>query len=135
MHGMGFLFLFFDYANNAFAFSTIFSTVKPNSLNSSSAGADSPNVVIPTIAPFRPTYLYQKSSIPASIATRRVTELGSTLSLYAGDCASKMSVEGIDTTRTFLPSARSLSADSTASCTSEPVAIRMISGSPSQDST
>lgn len=47
-----------DYSN-AFALATTFSTVKPNSSNNSSAGADSPKVVIPTMAPFRPTYLNQ----------------------------------------------------------------------------
>lgn len=47
-----------DYSS-AFALAITLSTVKPNSSNSSSAGADSPKVVIPTIAPFRPTYLNQ----------------------------------------------------------------------------
>lgn len=47
-----------DYSS-AFALAITLSTVKPNSSNSSSAGADSPKVVMPTIAPFRPTYLNQ----------------------------------------------------------------------------
>lgn len=47
-----------DYSS-AFALAITLSTVKPNSSNNSSAGADSPKVVIPTIAPFRPTYLNQ----------------------------------------------------------------------------
>ena len=38
---------------------TTFSTVKPNTLKSSSAGADSPKVFMPTIFPSSPTYLYQ----------------------------------------------------------------------------
>ena len=50
-----------DYAgfSSASAWLTMFSTVKPNSANSFSAGADSPKVVMPTMAPSRPTYLYQ----------------------------------------------------------------------------
>lgn len=46
-----------DYRDSAVA--TTFSTVKPNSLNSSSAGADSPKVRMPMILPPKPTYLYQ----------------------------------------------------------------------------
>ncbi|MNG85680.1 hypothetical protein D3C79_444450 [compost metagenome] len=49
--------MFSDYRDSAVA--TTFSTVKPNSLNSSSAGADSPKVVMPMILPPKPTYLYQ----------------------------------------------------------------------------
>lgn len=45
--------------SSASAWLTMFSTVKPNSGNSLSAGADSPNPVMPTMAPLRPTYLYQ----------------------------------------------------------------------------
>ena len=41
------------------AFSTTFSAVKPNFSNSCAAGAEAPNVVMPTISPSVPAYLYQ----------------------------------------------------------------------------
>ena len=57
------------------------STVKPKCLNSTPAGADSPKVSMPTIAPrgssSAPTYLCQKAVTPASTATRG-TPAGST---------------------------------------------------------
>src|ERR1700688_2926288 len=43
-------------ANVDFTASTMCPAVKPKCLNSSAAGADSPNVVIPITAPDRPTY-------------------------------------------------------------------------------
>ena len=70
--------------------------------------------------------------MPASIATRLVTAAGNTLSRYAGSCLSKRLVLGIETTRTFLPSAANTSAAFTANSTSEPVAMKINSGVPSQ---
>ena len=47
------------FAREIFAFSTTFSTVKPNSLNSCEAGPLAPKVDIPMISPLSPAYLYQ----------------------------------------------------------------------------
>ena len=116
----------------SFALATTFSTVKPKSLNNSFAGADSPKLFIPTILPSKPTYLYQKSDNCASIATRLVTAVGHTASRYAASCLSNTLVLGIETTRTFLPSASSTSAALTANSTSEPVAMKIKSGVPEQ---
>src|SRR6185312_9449965 len=63
-----------------FTAATTASTVKPKYLNNASAGADAPNVSMPTTWPSRPTYLRQKSVTPASMATRLRTVGGSTLS-------------------------------------------------------
>ena len=49
---------------------TTFATVKPNSLNSTPAGADSPKRSRPMTLPSRPTYFHQPSVTPASTATR-----------------------------------------------------------------
>src|SRR5690606_4460156 len=49
---------------------TMCSTVNPNSGNRASAGALAPKLSMPITAPSRPTYLRQKSAVPASIATR-----------------------------------------------------------------
>ncbi len=54
----------FHYASSSLVCFTTFSVVKPNSLNSSPAGADSPKLVIPMMRPPKTTYLYQKSAIP-----------------------------------------------------------------------
>ena len=50
---------FLTLARDAFAFSTTFSTVKPNSLKSCAAGPLAPNVDMPMISPLSPAYLYQ----------------------------------------------------------------------------
>ena len=56
------------------------------------------------------------------------TPAGSTASRQAASCASNTLVQGIETTRTRRPRSSSSRAASTASATSEPVAIRMHSG-------
>ncbi len=61
-----------------------------------------------------------------------VTAEGNTDSRYAASCASNRSVHGIETTRAFTPSPARTSAADVASATSEPVAMRMMSGVPSQ---
>ena len=48
-----------------------------------------------------------QSRLNASTATLRLTVLGRTDSLYSADCSSNKSVHGMDTTRTFIPSAAS----------------------------
>src|SRR6185503_6005104 len=102
---------------------TTFSGVKPKCLKTSAAGADSPNVSMPTTAPSMPTYLRQKSVTPASTATRGIPR-GRTESRYAASCRSNTLVEGIETTRTPTPSSPRIFCAASASGTSDPVAIR-----------
>src|SRR4051794_8782964 len=80
--------------SNAFAFEATFSGVKPNSLKRSLAGADSPNVVIPSTSPSSVTYLCQPSGEPASTASLFFMDLGNTCSLYASLCCSNSSQDG-----------------------------------------
>ena len=63
-----------------------------------------------------------------STATRAVTFGGSTLFRYSSDWWSKISQEGMDTTRERMPSASSVSWASTARMTSLPVAMMITSG-------
>src|SRR5690554_2088091 len=93
--------------SNACTRATTLSSVKPKYLNSSPAGAEAPNVVMPTTSPSRPTYLRQKSAWAASTATRARTAGGSTLSRYSRSWASNSSVQGMETTRTRRPAAAS----------------------------
>ena len=107
---------------------TRFSTVKPKCLNNSLAGPDAPNPSIDKDFPLRPTYLPQPKEERASTEIRFSTEAGSTLSRYSLLCISKTSIDGMETTRTALPSALKISAAFSASSTSEPVAMKMSSG-------
>ena len=68
------------------------------------------------------------------MATLFLTALGRTVSLYSALCSSKSSIHGMETTRTFVPSASSSALAFTASSTSEPLAMRITSGVPSQSS-
>ena len=61
---------------------------------------------------------------------RAFTSGGSRLSRYSRGCSSKISQDGMETTREWIPSAVSFSCASTARLTSLPEAMRMISGSP-----
>ena len=56
------------------------STVKPNLACSTFSGADAPNVLIPMIAPVRPTQRSQPNVEPFSTDTRAATDGGSTSS-------------------------------------------------------
>jgi hypothetical protein len=103
------------------------SRVQPNGRINASIGADPPKLSMPTTAPSRPTYLRQKSVMPASIATRLRQASGSTDSRYAASWRSNTSLDGIDTTRTPSPSCP---AACIAMPTSEPVAIRTSRGAP-----
>ena len=62
--------------------------------------------------------------------TRARTDDGSTDSRYASSCSANHSSDGADTTRVATPAASSVSRASTASCTSEPVPMRITSGVP-----
>eukprot|EP00961_Rhodomonas_salina_P269930 3646601-Rhodomonas_salina.1 len=92
-----------------------------------SPGAEKPKRSTPTTLPSRPTYLYHMLVTPASMATRLVHDLGRTSCLYESGWRSKMSMHGIETTRTPSPSA---SAAFIACCTSEPDAMRISLRSP-----
>ena len=87
---------------------------------------------MPTIWPLSPTYFHQGWVAPASTATRRTTCGGSTLSLYAWSWRSKVVVLGMDTRRTLRPFAAAARTASAAMPTSEPVAMTMTSGGPSE---
>ena len=50
---------------------------------------DSPKLVTPIIFPFRPTYLSQKSLMPASIGERAVTDDGNSDFFYRLDLVVK----------------------------------------------
>ena len=77
--------------------------------------------------PFMPMYLCHPKDDRASSEILLVIFDGRIFSLYSEDCASKSSIEGIETTRTpFSPSAASSARE-----TSEPVAITIFSSSPS----
>ena len=78
-----------------------------------------------------PTYRRQPPVDPASTATLG-TPAGSTLARQSASCASNTLVQGIDTTRMRLPASVRRRAESTASPTSEPVAISTQSGRPPQ---
>src|SRR5437667_3135712 len=85
--------------------STTFSAVMPKYLNNSPAGADSPKVSIPMTGPSS-TYLDQPAVTPASTATRGMPR-GRTASRYAASWRSNTLVQGMDTTRTAMPSVAS----------------------------
>src|SRR5699024_11682910 len=85
------------------AFSTIFSTVNPYFSNNKLPGADVPNVSIPLVTPSSPTYLYHSAVAAASIETLFLISLGITEFLYSSDCASNISIDGIETPLTPYP--------------------------------
>mmetsp|Transcript_130491 Transcript_130491/g.194283 ORF Transcript_130491/g.194283 Transcript_130491/m.194283 type:complete len:216 (+) Transcript_130491:134-781(+) len=103
------------------------SAVMPSSDMTMSPGAEKPKRSTPTTLPSRPTYLYHMLVTPASMATRLVHDLGRTSCLYESGWRSKMSMHGIETTRTPSPSA---SAAFIACCTSEPDAMMISLRSP-----
>src|SRR5512147_2927300 len=113
---------------NCFAAAVTVSTVKPNFSAITEAGADAPKRSMLMTRPLSPTYLCQPKATPASIARRLVTFGGSTLSRYDLVCASNTSQLGKLTTRARMLCLASSACAPTASETSEPVAIRMMSG-------
>src|SRR5579864_9494703 len=78
---------------------TIWFGSNPNFFCSSFSGAEAPKVFMPITRPELPTYRSHPKIEPCSTATRAFTLGGRTLSRYAGDWCSKISHEGIDTTR------------------------------------
>ena len=121
------------YDNNSFAFLTTLSTVKPKNFIKSGAGADSPNVVIPTTLPSSVTYLCHPNGDPASTATRLRILRGRTFSLYAASCFSNNSHDGILTTRDAIPCSFNFACASITRETSDPVAIKMTAGFSASD--
>src|SRR4051812_27754618 len=104
------------------------SGVNPNLFCSSLSGAEAPNVFMPILFPSRPTYCDQPNVDACSTEILAVTLCGNTLSRYSADCFSKISHEGMLTTRTLRPSALRVSYAETHRETSLPVAIRISSG-------
>ena len=76
--------------------------------------------------------MYHAKWLAASTHTRAFTLRGSTLSLYSAVCFSNSSMQGMETTRTFLPLAESSSFAPMQSSISLPVPMRITSGVPSQ---
>src|SRR6266545_6837105 len=81
---------------------------KPNFSWRAFMGAEAPNVCMPMTRPELPTYRSQPNVEACSTATRAFTWGGRTLSRYSCVCRSKISHDGIDTTRARMPSATSL---------------------------
>src|SRR5712671_2388058 len=126
---------FHDFSGNSSraAVSTV-SGVNPNLFCNSLSGADAPNVRIPILFPAWPTYCDQPKVEACSTEILVVTLAGSTLSRYSGVWFSKISHEGILTTRTLRPSALRVSYAEMQRETSLPVAMRISSGFPSGES-
>src|SRR5260370_3805631 len=109
---------------------TTWSGSNPKCFWSSLRGAEAPNVFIPMIRPDVPTYRSHPKVEACSTATRAVTLGGSTVSRYSRVWCSKMSHDGIETTRERMPSECNFSCASTARLTSLPEAMRITSGFP-----
>src|SRR4029453_6035531 len=107
---------------------TMRSGSKPNFTWSAFRGAEAPKVCMPMTRPALPTYRSQPNVEACSMATRALTAGGKTLSPYSCVWWSKISQEGIETTRARMPSASSLPWASTARLSSLPEAIRITSG-------
>ncbi|SKU52834.1 Uncharacterised protein [Mycobacteroides abscessus subsp. abscessus] len=102
--------------------------MKPNSRNNVLSSAEAPKCSRETICPASPTNLYQPCAMPASTTTRARTDGGSTLSRYSWGWDSNHSTQGNDTTEAAIPLAARIFLASTASCSSEPVPMRITSG-------
>src|SRR6478672_9264143 len=120
--------------NSSRAAVTTASGVNPNLFCNSLSGAEAPNVRMPRLFPAWPTYCDQPNVEACSTDIRADTFCGSTLSRYSVVWFSKISHEGILTTRTLRPSAVRVSYADTQRETSLPVAIRISSGFPSGES-
>ena len=88
---------------------------------------------MPIESPLDPEYLSHPAVIPASNVTFRQPLGGINSLLYLSDCISNISIHGILIIRIFLSDI--IFAVSIANDNSEPVAIKMISGLPSQSLT
>src|SRR5699024_6500171 len=111
----------------SFTLLTTCSTVKPYLSMTTPAGAEEPKCSTDKHSPYKPTYLCQPKLAPISIDKRLRIEDGKTLSRYSFVCASKRSKDGIETTRTSIPSFARASFASIARLTSDPAAKRMAS--------
>src|ERR1019366_4440595 len=109
----------------------MFSVLKPSSFSTVVPGAEAPKRSRPSTSPSLPTHFHQLMLAPGSTARRAVLTRGSTCSRYCSLCASKSSMQGIETTRTRGPSAAIAFAAASVEPTSAPVAIRISSGAPS----
>src|SRR6187551_2245943 len=106
------------------------SAVNPNFSKIVPAGADAPKWSSPMIAPSSPTQRSQPSETPTSTLTRFRTDGGRTASRYDWSCRSNRSQHGSETTRVGMPSPSSVSAAAYASCSSDPVPMRISCGDP-----
>ena len=106
--------------------------VKPKYSKSCFAGPEVPKECIAITSPQSPLYLYHAKCEAASTHTRAFTAGGRTLSLYSCVCLSNSSMQGMETTLTFLPFEASMSFAPMHSSISEPVPMRITSGVPSQ---
>ena len=75
-------------------------------------------------------YFHQPTVAPASTDTRAFTAAGMTDSRYSALCSSNHSRLGAETTDASMPSSASFRRASTATCSSDPVAMRITSGVP-----
>src|SRR5258707_4290295 len=116
--------------NRVVAATTTWSGSNPNSRWSSLSGAEAPNVFIAITWTDLPTYRSHPKVEACAIATRALTPGGSTLSRYSCVWFSKISHEGMETTRDRMRWASSLVWASTARLNSLPEAIRITSGFP-----
>src|SRR6478736_5526356 len=112
----------------SFTVATTRSGSNPNLFCSSLSGAEAPNVSMPMTRPASPTYRSHPKVEACSMARRAFTPGGKTLSRYSFDWCSKMSHEGIETTRERISSATNFSCAWTARLTSLPEAMRITSG-------
>src|SRR5215471_9367251 len=105
MQGVGQFRLTDPLPNNVRAAAMTASEVKPNFFCNSLSGAEAPKVFIPIVMPPVPTYCDQPRVDACSTEMRAGTSGGITLSRYSGVCCSKISQDGMLTTRTLQPSA------------------------------
>src|SRR6516162_580590 len=117
-------------ANESCASLATASGVNPSAFAISAAGADMPKRSMPKITPLSPTQRDQPKVAAASMDMRAVTLGGSTSSRYDCGCLAKSVQHGMETTRVSMPCASSSFLVSSASETSDPVAIKTRSGDP-----
>src|SRR5262245_21430177 len=114
--------------SSSFAAAVTRSGSNPKCRCSSLSGAEEPNVFMPMTRPAAPTYRSQPKVEASSTATRAFTSGGNTVSRYSFGWWSKISHDGIETTRERMPSGTSVSCAWTARLTSLPEAMRITSG-------
>ena len=115
--------------SSSLAIKTTRSGSNPNFFWSSLSGADAPNVFMPMMRPRADVSLPSEGRGLLDRDARRHVGRQHAVAIFPG-LASKMSQDGIETTRDRMPSAISFSWASTARISSLPEAMRMTSGFP-----